>query len=86
MRGFISVISLVGLLADATGALEVDFDNQGKLRDTNLSSPWNTELRQGMADSIKAAASTVAFGLLKYYTGNNTGDVAGNLPDPYFCM
>ncbi|KAK7910905.1 hypothetical protein PG985_013386 [Apiospora marii] len=35
-------------------------------------------------DSIKSAASTVAFGLLKYYTGNNTGDVPGNLPDPYF--
>ncbi|EPE05037.1 glycoside hydrolase family 76 protein [Ophiostoma piceae UAMH 11346] len=34
--------------------------------------------------SIKSAASTVAFGLLKYYTGNNTGDVAGNLPSPYF--
>ncbi len=38
-----------------------------------------------MAASVKAAASTVAFGLLKYYTGNNTGDVPGNLPDPYFC-
>ncbi|TGJ81978.1 hypothetical protein E0Z10_g6796 [Xylaria hypoxylon] len=35
-------------------------------------------------DSIKQAASTVAYGLLKYYTGNNTGDTAGNLPDPYF--
>lgn len=35
-------------------------------------------------DSVKQAASTVAFGLLKYYTGNNTGDVPGNLPDPYF--
>ncbi|ORY71896.1 glycoside hydrolase family 76 protein [Pseudomassariella vexata] len=35
-------------------------------------------------DSIKDAASTTAFGLLKYYTGNNTGDVPGNLPDPYF--
>ncbi|KAI0024529.1 glycoside hydrolase family 76 protein [Xylariomycetidae sp. FL0641] len=34
--------------------------------------------------SIKDGASTVAFGLLKYYTGNNTGDVPGNLPDPYF--
>ncbi|RYO73725.1 hypothetical protein DL766_005233 [Monosporascus sp. MC13-8B] len=34
--------------------------------------------------SIKEAASTVAFGLMKYYTGNNTGDVPGNLPDPYF--
>lgn len=36
--------------------------------------------------SIKDGASTIAFGLLKYYTGNNTGDVPGNLPDPYFCM
>ncbi|KAI1500529.1 glycoside hydrolase [Biscogniauxia marginata] len=35
-------------------------------------------------DSIKEGVSTVAFGLLKYYTGNNTGDVPGNLPDPYF--
>ncbi|CAJ2507889.1 Uu.00g090750.m01.CDS01 [Anthostomella pinea] len=35
-------------------------------------------------DSIKEGASTVAYGLLKYYTGNNTGDTPGNLPDPYF--
>lgn len=35
-------------------------------------------------DSIKSGASTIAYGLLKYYTGNNTGDVPGNLPDPYF--
>lgn len=36
-------------------------------------------------NSVRAAASTVAFGLMKYYTGNNTGDVPGNLPAPYFC-
>ncbi|KUI71760.1 Mannan endo-1,6-alpha-mannosidase DCW1 [Cytospora mali] len=35
-------------------------------------------------DSIKSAASTLAFGLMKYYTGNNTGDVPGNIPSPYF--
>ncbi|KAL2162723.1 hypothetical protein VTH06DRAFT_6559 [Thermothelomyces fergusii] len=35
-------------------------------------------------DSIKSAAGTIAFGLVKYYTGNNTGDTPGNLPDPYF--
>ncbi|PHH61893.1 hypothetical protein CDD81_7757 [Ophiocordyceps australis] len=34
--------------------------------------------------SIKRAAGTAAFGLMKYYTGNNTGDVPGNLPDPYY--
>ncbi|KAK4204235.1 putative glycoside hydrolase [Triangularia verruculosa] len=34
--------------------------------------------------SVKAAAKEIAFGLVKYYTGNNTGDTPGNLPDPYF--
>ncbi|KAK7749467.1 hypothetical protein SLS53_000041 [Cytospora paraplurivora] len=37
-----------------------------------------------MAHSIKSAAGTLAFGLMRYYTGNNTGDVPGNLPSPYF--
>ncbi|KAM5342442.1 hypothetical protein ACJ41O_013408 [Fusarium nematophilum] len=35
-------------------------------------------------DSVKEAAGTIAYGLVKYYTGNNTGDVPGNLPDPYY--
>jgi mannan endo-1,6-alpha-mannosidase len=35
-------------------------------------------------NSIKKAASTVAFDLMSYYTGNRTGDVPGNLPDPYY--
>ncbi|KAI1814768.1 glycoside hydrolase family 76 protein [Poronia punctata] len=35
-------------------------------------------------ESIKQTASTIAYGLLRYYTGNNTGDTPGNLPDPYF--
>lgn len=60
---FFSATAVVGLLASAAGAIELDVNSD---------------------DSIKAAASTVAFGLLKYYTGNNTGDVPGNLPDPYF--
>jgi mannan endo-1,6-alpha-mannosidase len=34
--------------------------------------------------SIKNVASTIAFGMMKTYTGNNTGDTPGNLPDPYF--
>ncbi|KAH9845588.1 glycoside hydrolase family 76 protein [Teratosphaeria destructans] len=36
------------------------------------------------ADSIKSAAAQVAYGTMKYYTGNNTGDVPGNLPSPYY--
>lgn len=35
-------------------------------------------------DSIKSAASTIAYDLVTFYTGNNTGDVPGNLPTPYY--
>ncbi|KAJ5779934.1 Mannan endo-1-6-alpha-mannosidase DCW1 [Penicillium paradoxum] len=38
----------------------------------------------GSPDSIKSAASTVAYDLLSFYSGNNTGDTPGNLPDPYY--
>lgn len=34
--------------------------------------------------SVKNAAATVAYGLMKYYTGNHTGDNPGNLPSPYY--
>ena len=34
--------------------------------------------------SIKRAASTAAYDMMKYYTGNRTGDTPGNLPDPYY--
>ncbi|KKY31290.1 putative glycoside hydrolase family 76 protein [Diaporthe ampelina] len=39
---------------------------------------WSSE------DSVRDGAATIAYGLMKYYTGNNTGDVPGNLPDPYY--
>ncbi|KAF3490707.1 glycosyl hydrolase family 76 protein [Arthroderma uncinatum] len=38
----------------------------------------------GSDASIKKAASDIAFGMVSYYTGNHTGDVPGNLPDPYY--
>ncbi|KAF3073890.1 Mannan endo-1,6-alpha-mannosidase DCW1 [Trichoderma lentiforme] len=34
--------------------------------------------------SIKDGASTIAYGLMKYYNGNETGQIPGNLPQPYF--
>ncbi|PBP24928.1 endo mannanase, GH76 family [Diplocarpon rosae] len=34
--------------------------------------------------SIIDAAATAAFDMMTYYTGNRTGDVPGNLPDPYY--
>jgi mannan endo-1,6-alpha-mannosidase len=35
-------------------------------------------------DSVREVAGTIAYGLMTYYSGNETGDVPGNLPDPYF--
>jgi len=35
-------------------------------------------------ESIKNAAATIAFDMMSIYTGNNTGDVPGNLPAPYY--
>jgi len=34
--------------------------------------------------SIKQAAGRAAYDMMTYYTGNNTGDTPGNLPDPYY--
>lgn len=34
--------------------------------------------------SIKQAASRAAYDMMTYYTGNETGDVPGNLPAPYY--
>ena len=38
-----------------------------------------------LARVVKDAAATAAFGLVRFYSGNETGDVPGNLPDPYYC-
>jgi hypothetical protein len=39
-----------------------------------------------MAASVKNGASTIAYGLVKYYRGNETGQVPGILPEPYYCL
>ncbi|KAK5994749.1 putative mannan endo-1,6-alpha-mannosidase [Cladobotryum mycophilum] len=36
------------------------------------------------SESIKAGAGSIAYGLMKYYTGNNTGQIPGNLSAPYY--
>lgn len=36
------------------------------------------------AESIKSASGTIAYDMMTFYTGNNTGDTPGNLPPPYY--
>jgi mannan endo-1,6-alpha-mannosidase len=36
------------------------------------------------ANSIKQAASTIAHGMMSYYSGNETGGTPGLLPGPYY--
>jgi mannan endo-1,6-alpha-mannosidase len=35
-------------------------------------------------DSIKSAAGTVAYGMMSYYKGNESGQTPGLLPEPYY--
>jgi mannan endo-1,6-alpha-mannosidase len=35
-------------------------------------------------ESIKKAASTAAYGMMTYYHGNETGQIPGLLPQPYY--
>ncbi|KAL9116450.1 MAG: hypothetical protein Q9187_007025, partial [Circinaria calcarea] len=42
------------------------------------------ELDPDNPESVKAAASKVAYGMMKYYKGNETGQTPGLFPDPYF--
>jgi mannan endo-1,6-alpha-mannosidase len=35
-------------------------------------------------ESISSVAGDISYGMWKWYTGNNTGDVPGNLPAPYY--
>lgn len=47
-----------------------------------VNAAYNLDLRSD--DSIKANAATAAYDMMSFYTGNRTGDVPGNLPDPYY--
>ena len=47
-------------------------------------SPRSTADSLIFIDSIKSAAATVAYGMMKYYNGNQTGMSIGLLPDPYY--
>ncbi|KAI6812247.1 mannan endo-1,6-alpha-mannosidase [Hortaea werneckii] len=42
------------------------------------------ELQIDDEESVKQAAKTIAYGMVKYYSGNESGQVPGLLPQPYY--
>ena len=64
----------------AVNAIKVDITSDGM----NVPFKYKEDYSDSLLDSVKTAASTVAFGMMKYYTGNRTGDNPGNLPEPYY--
>jgi mannan endo-1,6-alpha-mannosidase len=68
-------------------SINLDLKDEGILTTTllpNYTSNYIQQLTPPNQASIKAAAKTAAAGMLKYYTGNQPGDVPGNIPDPYY--
>ncbi|KAL2074012.1 hypothetical protein VTL71DRAFT_7790 [Oculimacula yallundae] len=63
-----------------TNAIDLDVTSTGP--PLSPSTPVSPKLIP--SDSIKAASSKIAYGMMSYYTGNHTGDNPGNLPAPYY--
>lgn len=88
MRLDLRFAGILSLFANAVCALEVDWTDDG-----TFAADMGDCLKGGglfllltlSTESIKTAASSIAYNLMRYYSGNNTGDVPGNLPSPYFC-
>ena len=56
----------------------------GQQRQVPKPLPLQRKMLTPSLDSIKQAASTIAYGMMSIYTGNQTGGTPGNLPQPYF--
>ena len=79
----------LSLLAGSTLTTAITLDLQDpSMQSLNwlITSGWQQLLIADLMaiDSIKSAASTCAYNLLTFYTGNHTGDIPGNLPQPYY--
>jgi mannan endo-1,6-alpha-mannosidase len=81
MRSFEVCVSLVAGYATLSHAIELDITNTGM-----KIIPNSMEIANRYVASIKSAASTVAYGLMKLYTGNvtNTPETIAVLPAPLY--
>ena len=51
---------------------------------TTLGGVSGLQLTVTDSSSVKSVASDVAYGMMKYYHGNETGGTVGLLPNPYY--
>lgn len=69
-------------------ALNVDFEDDGTVFYSGAQGLTKSRFKAltlpCLLDSIKKAMNTTAAQMLSYYTGYKPGDVAGNLPPPYY--
>lgn len=82
----VAATAALGLLGQGANAIALTVGDDSKIdrmRPLQLNEADNTHSIS--LASTKNAAGTVAYGLMKFYTGNNTGDNPGNLPSPYYC-
>lgn len=82
------IVLLLAARAPRALAINLDVNDHGKLA-MHLSASQlvnsSCNLLTASSASIKSAASTIAHGLVSYYTGNvtNTPETLGILPGPY---
>lgn len=77
----------LGLLlsGQSVSAIALDLSSAGMLDLTILLASCFTLLTTTfVSDSIREAAGTAAHGLVAWYNGNQTGQIPGNLPAPYY--
>ena len=86
-----SLIILAGSTLGTAITLDVEspgefdpLDGSGKGSSCSVQAYRSHLANQHVLDSVKAAAKQVAYDMVHFYTGNNTGDVPGNLPAPYY--
>lgn len=60
-------------------AIDLDINDTG-----SFISPCDTVTVLTSTDSIKKAASTIAYDLVTFYQGNQSGQIPGYLPQPYY--
>lgn len=88
MKGILGIAGLLSLWSQNTYAVQLNVDDDRESYPNSFVSPFTrapsviliVNADRYCTESIKDAASTLAFGLMKFYTGNNTGDTPGNLP------